>query len=144
MPPNAIERMAFNKTSATDLRMKKSKSMSAKLKPYKMHTFYNVDKRNFYNYNEEGYMTDRQYQLLNKIETKAKEAYDRAKAEEENERHEKRDSARKPREKKFDIEENSKIQHKNSGILSVLKHDYDESPKDSKDSSLSMSMKRIA
>jgi len=53
---NPIDRMTLNRTAGTD-RMKKSKSLSAKYKPYKMHTFYNAEKRNYYNYNEEGYLT---------------------------------------------------------------------------------------
>jgi hypothetical protein len=45
-----------------------------------MHTFYNAEKRQYYNYNEEGYMTDRQYELLYKIEEKALRAFEKATA----------------------------------------------------------------
>lgn len=43
-----------------------------------MHTFYNAERMQYYKYNEEGYLTDRQYELLNRIEEKALKAFERA------------------------------------------------------------------
>lgn len=43
-----------------------------------MHTFYHADKRNLLDYNEEGYLTQRQEELLLIIEDKARRAFDRA------------------------------------------------------------------
>lgn len=85
-PANNIEKYAQNRSSSNDIRAKKSRSLGARLKPYKMHTFYNADKRNYYNYNEEGYMTDRQHELLNRIEEKALKAFEKAAAESSNRR----------------------------------------------------------
>ena len=51
-----------------------------------MHTFYNADLRKYYNYNDEGYLTERQEELLNRIEERARRAFERAAYETEIER----------------------------------------------------------
>jgi hypothetical protein len=43
-----------------------------------MHTYYNVQKREYYNYNESGYRTDKQCQLLNRMERRSLDAFQRA------------------------------------------------------------------
>jgi len=59
--------------------LRKSKSLSAKpLLKYKMHTYYNVQKRDYYDYNESGYLTERQCELINRIEKRSLDAFDRA------------------------------------------------------------------
>jgi hypothetical protein len=71
-----------------------------------MHTFYNAERRQYYNYNEEGYMTDRQYELLNRIEEKALRAFDKAAAESSTQ---KAPEVKKQRLRHFDIKNSSKI-----------------------------------
>lgn len=44
-------------------------------KQYKMHTFYQADLRNYCNYNDEGYLTERQEELLLRIEERALVAF---------------------------------------------------------------------
>ena len=87
-----------------------------------MHTFYNIDLQRFKHYNGDGYITDRQAQLLNRVEEKALRAFYKAAVESDQQAQKAIEKAKPvPQEtKKFQIEESSTIRHQNSRILSNL------------------------
>ena len=44
-------------------------------KQYKLHTFYHADRLKVFNYNEEGYLTQRQEEMLLVIQNRARRAF---------------------------------------------------------------------
>lgn len=100
---NAIDRVNQNLSSRSNTpRYKKSKSLTNTIKKkYIMHTFYHAEKKNYYNYNGEGYLTERQEELLIRIEEKARRAFDRAVFEGESDKKEEEPPKNQTRTKKF-------------------------------------------
>jgi hypothetical protein len=74
---NLIDRFAERVVMPGLLRRSKTTSVVPKAL-HRMHTYYNVQKREYYNYNDSGYRTAKQFQLLNRMERRSLDAFQRA------------------------------------------------------------------
>lgn len=84
-----------------------------------MHTYYNAEKRRYYDYDDNGYVTQKQQLLINRIRKASLQAFQRAFPQHKAKKQLKRS-------KNFQVEEASKLQHRNSGILGNLREEYEE------------------
>ena len=73
---NAIDR-AMSRSQTP--RNRKALSLTNTIKKkYIMHTFYPADRRNYYNYNDDGYRDERQEELRERLEERARRAFQKA------------------------------------------------------------------